>query len=58
MADTRVKRGQSLAMDKAQALIERGNTVAQAALKAGVQAQSIYRRPWYKAHIAAKASAK
>ena len=54
MADTRVKRGQSPAMDKAKALIERGYTVAQAALKAGVQAQSIYRRPWYKEFIKGK----
>jgi transposase-like protein len=56
MKDTRVKRGQSPAMDKAQALIESGKSVADAAKKSGVQAQSIYRRQWYKAIIAAKAS--
>ena len=54
MADPRVKRGQSIAMNRAQALIERGYTVTQAALKAGVQAQSIYRRPWYKEFIKGK----
>jgi hypothetical protein len=58
MKDTRIKRGQSPAMAKAQELFERGNTVQMAAKKAGVQVNSIYRRPWYKAHIAAKASAK
>ena len=55
MKDTRVKRGQSPAMDKAQAFIERGYNVADAAKKSGVQAQSIYRRQWYKDFVAAKA---
>lgn len=54
MKDERVKRGQSPAMNKAQRLIMQGHTVSESAKKAGVQVNSIYRRPWYKLHIASK----
>lgn len=46
--DQRVKRGQSPAMDKAEALMAAGATIHEAAKKAKVQVNSIYRRPWYK----------
>jgi hypothetical protein len=45
------ERGQSQAMDKAEALILAGKTPAEAAKKAGVQRNSIYRRPWYKEFV-------
>jgi len=40
---------QSAAMDKAQKLVEGGMSVKDAAKKAGVVLNGIYRRPWYKA---------
>lgn len=44
----RKKRGQSPAMSKAEKLMRDGTDIHTAAKKAGVQVQSIYRRPWYK----------
>lgn len=53
----RGERGQSPAMNKAQQMILDGKTPAEAAKKAGVQRNSIYRRPWYKEFVANKEAA-
>lgn len=50
---------QSAAMDQAQKLVTlKGISPPMAAKRAGITINSIYRAAWYKAHIAAKASAK